>query len=89
MSQLYRPKEPLTGPLKMRLGFVLKMPMRPKHRLPAVRPDLDNFIKAVTDGLNGVLYADDAQICELWAVKIYDLTQAGPRIEIALEEMAA
>ena len=26
------------------------------------RPDLDNVIKAVTDGMNGVVYRDDSQI---------------------------
>lgn len=29
---------------------------------PIGKPDLDNMIKSVLDGLNGVAYADDSQI---------------------------
>jgi len=35
------------------------------------RPDLDNCIKSILDGGNGVLYADDDVICELSARKIW------------------
>jgi Holliday junction resolvase RusA-like endonuclease len=35
------------------------------------RPDLDNCIKAVTDGMNGVVYKDDCQITGFHAKKVY------------------
>ena len=35
------------------------------------KPDLDNLVKAVTDGMNGVVYQDDSQITELHAKKTY------------------
>jgi len=35
------------------------------------RPDLDNIIKSVSDGLNEVAWKDDAQIYELHARKSY------------------
>lgn len=35
------------------------------------RPDLDNCIKAITDGMNGVVYKDDSQITSLHATKVY------------------
>lgn len=35
------------------------------------RPDLDNVVKAITDGLNGVVYHDDSQIVSLHATKVY------------------
>ncbi|ACC76131.1 RusA family crossover junction endodeoxyribonuclease [Paraburkholderia phymatum] len=38
---------------------------------PVVRPDLDNFEKAVTDALNGVVYHDDSQICDVVKSKRY------------------
>jgi Holliday junction resolvase RusA-like endonuclease len=38
---------------------------------PAKRPDLDNCFKAISDGLNGVAYSDDALIVSLTATKVY------------------
>lgn len=38
---------------------------------PAVKPDIDNVIKAVLDGLNGVAYHDDNQVIYLTAEKYY------------------
>lgn len=35
------------------------------------RPDLDNCVKAVTDGMNGVVYKDDSQITSIHATKVY------------------
>ncbi len=35
------------------------------------RPDLDNTLKTICDGLNGVAYRDDGQISRIKAQKIY------------------
>ena len=35
------------------------------------KPDLDNLEKFVLDCLNGLVFKDDAQICEMRAKKIY------------------
>lgn len=43
--------------------------------LPTGKPDLDNFLKAAVDGMNGIVYADDAQICMISASKNYGETQ--------------
>lgn len=48
------------------------------------KPDLDNVAKAVMDALNGVLYADDKQVCVLRISKQYTLE---PRIEIYAYEV--
>ena len=53
------------------------------HVRPIVKPDTDNYIKATLDGLNGILWHDDAQIVDLTAHKFYS---DNPRIEIELEE---
>lgn len=38
----------------------------------ASKPDLDNLVKQVKDGLSGSLYLDDAQVCKIQAQKCYD-----------------
>ena len=35
------------------------------------RPDVDNLIKALFDGLNGVAWEDDAQVVEVKASKVW------------------
>ena len=51
---------------------------------PAMTPDADNIAKAVLDGLNGVVYADDKQIVELKVIKAYAEV---PRVEVTIEEI--
>jgi Holliday junction resolvase RusA-like endonuclease len=41
------------------------------YDLPAVAPDLDKLVRAVSDALTGVCYHDDRQIVEIVASKIY------------------
>ncbi len=38
---------------------------------PTTKPDADNLLKAVCDGLNGVAFEDDKQIVALRAEKVY------------------
>ena len=38
---------------------------------PAVKPDIDNVVKAILDGLNGVAYHDDSQVVYVDAEKFY------------------
>lgn len=42
--------------------------------MPTTRPDLDNVVKAIFDGCNGVLWCDDAQIVDLSVRKRYAAT---------------
>jgi len=84
----YAPKKPLDGPLKITARFILKRPKKPKNDLPAVRPDLDNYLKGLLDALNGLLWHDDAQIVEMHALKLYDEPERlGERIVIVVEEI--
>lgn len=67
-------RPPLVGPLAVVLDIRLQVPAswsRAKRAdalagrlLPTGKPDKDNVIKAIYDGLNGVCWVDDAQICE-------------------------
>lgn len=49
-----------------------KQAMRGGLIRPLTKPDTDNVIKSVLDGLNGVAYADDKQVTTVRATKVYD-----------------
>jgi Holliday junction resolvase RusA-like endonuclease len=38
---------------------------------PCKKPDIDNYIKLLFDGMNGIIYKDDCQIVALEATKVY------------------
>lgn len=50
---------------------------------PGKKPDMDNIIKAIGDGGNGVTWIDDSQIVEIRAGKWYAAT---PRVEVVITE---
>lgn len=52
-----------------------------KGRKFTSKPDIDNLMKAVFDGLNGVAYKDDSQIRHVSASKVYD---EKPGVEITI-----
>lgn len=53
-------REPLSGPVGMRIVFILK-----NHK----RVDLDNLCKAINDSLNGIVFQDDNQVFSLHLMK--------------------
>ena len=63
-------KEPLTGPLTLWVHAYFKIPKSWSKKKAenmlyephTQRPDLDNILKAISDGLNRIAYADDSQI---------------------------
>ena len=52
---------------------------------PTKKPDIDNIIKIILDGMNKVMYADDKQIIYTSAYKLYALDGL-PRVEIRVSE---
>ena len=80
--------EPVAGkhiPVRLTAEFHLKRPPSvPKKRLqPSVKPDLDKCLRSLNDALTGVLWADDAQVTEIRARKVY---ATGPEhVVIAME----
>jgi Holliday junction resolvase RusA-like endonuclease len=69
---------PLEGPLMLRIEFYLPRPkrlMRKKDPITPVpcdkKPDLDNLVKAVKDGLGTVVWHNDSQVASLHASKYY------------------
>lgn len=83
--------DPLTGPVELSLFVELPIPqswsLKKKSAAlngdvqPCGRPDLDNYIKAISDGGNGVLWNDDSQVTLLRASKRY-ATQPGVHVEV-------
>lgn len=53
---------------------------------PTVKPDADNVVKAVFDGLNGVLWRDDVQVTDLRVRKKY-AEQPCVRVWVGAEEL--
>lgn len=70
------------GPIKVVVRFYLPKPKKPKYNLPAVRPDLDNYLKAFLDACTGILYEDDSQIIDLHGLKLYSET---PSVYVSVE----
>jgi Holliday junction resolvase RusA-like endonuclease len=90
-TEAMKGRPPLATAVQVRIEVRLPIPasMSSRNRvsalrgilLPAKRPDLDNCIKAATDGLKGIVLVDDAMICRLAASKCYS-TVPGVRVEV-------
>ena len=52
--------------------------------VPSKRPDIDNYLKSVFDGMNQVVYADDALVCDLSMTKRYS---DSPRVMVEIYEL--
>jgi Holliday junction resolvase RusA-like endonuclease len=63
------------GPVKLGIEMVIPWPAstskakRAVQSYAPVKPDIDNVVKAICDGLNGVIYKDDAQVIRCIATK--------------------
>lgn len=64
---MVRPEKPLDGPIKLILEFRMTKSLNAeiqKRQYPCTKQDLDNLEKAVMDALNGIIWTDDAKVCE-------------------------
>lgn len=72
---------PIAGPVKLRIVAYFEMPRSWSKRkreemhgqFHTQKPDGSNVLKSIEDGLNGVAWADDCQICDARAVKRWSL----------------
>ena len=87
-------RELIAGPVYVTLTAFFPIPASwPKRRKAEAesglawhtsKPDGDNILKAVGDGLNGVVWKDDSQLALSKVSKQYDAT---PRLEIVVEAL--
>lgn len=93
-QMLDRGLEPLDGPLEVQMKFYrpVQASVSKKERArrlsgvhrPTVKPDLSNYIKALEDGLNGIIWIDDNRIVQIVAEKKYS---DRPRIVIEVNKV--
>lgn len=81
----------LDGPLAVYVSVFRPLPKSaPKRRegeRDTYRPDVDNILKAVLDGLNGVAYRDDAQVVQVRAAKARRYRGTAERISVCIERL--
>ena len=63
--------KPIASAVKVELDFIMARPKSAKRAFPSVKPDLDKLIRAVLDGLTGVVYEDDSQVILIQSSKTY------------------
>lgn len=88
-------KEPFLGPVRLEIVAHFTLPKsRHRKRFPLVaptpctkKPDFDNIAKAVCDAGNGILFGDDAQVCDCRILKYYVAQGAPAKVVVAVEEL--
>jgi crossover junction endodeoxyribonuclease RusA len=75
---------PIDSPIIISMRFQLKRSKTVKRDHPTVPPDLDKLVRGVLDGLTNTAYADDSQVIDIKASKVYSET-LGVDIEISTE----
>lgn len=71
----------ITGPCRLEAEFCFEVPAswpawKKQEALTnaichTTKPDIDNLIKSICDGLNGIVFVDDAQVRSITAIKRY------------------
>ncbi len=64
-------RAPIEGPVSLEVTVSRLRPKSLPKRvtLPTTRPDIENNVKLISDGLTGIVFRDDAQIVRLIASK--------------------
>lgn len=85
-------RKPADGPIELTVRAYFRIPTSWSKKKQAEaateqmkkisKPDLDNCLKAVQDGLNGVAWKDDAQVADTHTSKRYSTR---PRVDIIIE----
>lgn len=93
VASQHKPQELITGPIHLAVDVYRSTPKKyhtsPKQALieegkllPTSKPDIENYVKGVMDGMTGIIWQDDSQVVSLVARKFYSMT---PRVEVKIE----
>ena len=74
-------KPMMQGPLRVTISAYFQHKTKTGYHIS--RPDLDNIVKAILDGLNGVVFEDDAAVASIVATKQY----GEERVEVIVENV--
>ncbi|WP_017379760.1 RusA family crossover junction endodeoxyribonuclease [Paenisporosarcina sp. TG-14] len=89
----HAPDELITGPIELCVDVYRSTPKKyqtgPKQALiesgelrPTSKPDADNYVKGIKDGLNKIMWQDDSQVVDLTVRKFYSLS---PRVVVCIK----
>ena len=91
LSAQYHFDKPVDAPIELHVKFKLPRPKKiiwktkPMPEVPTPsKPDLDNLLKSVIDGLSGVAFYDDRQIWKITAEKVYHAGDDKPEVMIEI-----
>lgn len=86
----------IAGPVNVVMKIDLSVPASWSNRkrdaalagtlIPTTKPDIDNVIKTVFDAINGVVWVDDTQVANLYAIKRYSSV---PGVQVAVHTTEA
>tara|TARA_B100000497_G_scaffold126537_1_gene165691 strand:- start:508 stop:942 length:435 start_codon:yes stop_codon:yes gene_type:complete len=84
-------ENPFQGPLKVWIKCIMPLPKSSHRKRTPVpekwnikKPDVDNLYKGIADGLEGVVYHNDSQICDLQVIKKTAAQEKGPKVMIEI-----
>lgn len=85
---------PFGRPVSLKVAIFLPIPQswpkarQTRARLDIIRatnkPDADNVLKAIKDGMNDIVYEDDSQVVDIVVTKKYAVV---PRVEVEVKEL--
>lgn len=72
-------------PVAVYAHFAVQRPKSAPKRvtMPTTKPDIDKLLRALLDGLKGVLYADDSQVVGVETVK--DFATGAPGVYVSVD----
>lgn len=93
VAMQHAPKELIKGPITLLVDIFRPTPKRlqtkPQQALiksgelrPTTKPDVDNYVKGIKDGLNKVIWEDDSQVVDLTVRKFYSLS---PKVVVCIK----